>query len=295
MSLSVCAEGTCYPANKNNVFPLIGLCVSYNYFDTLKYMLPINYMHFEKLYILTHEDDTDTIEFCGNFDNVEVLLYNFVNNGKRFDKYGAMNYAQHIIYKTYPDHWYLNIDSDIILPNNFINILEEEELNDNCIYGIVRNEVLKSSELMDKNELLEKNKNFHKHLFRGQPNLIVGFFQMYKKHIYQNIDFENAAYGDINFCYSFEVQKNLKNIHCFHLGPAFKNWNGKVADFIDDIKISLEDLYFNVEIKVEKINPLVKVIIKNKKNVKKIKYSNKNKTRILFSKIRNLKKNKLRN
>lgn len=284
MKLSVCIKNACFPAKKNNIFPLIGLCISYNYFDTLKYMLPINHMHFEKLYIVTHEDDINTIKFCGNFDNVEVLLYNFVNNGKRFDKYGAMNYAQHVMYKTYPKHWYVNIDSDIILPNNFINILKKEDLNDNCIYGIVRNEVLKSSELMDKNKLLEKNKNFQSYLFRRQSNLIVGFFQMYKKHIYQNINFDNAAHGDINFCYSFELQKNLKNMHCFHLGPTVKNWNGKIADFIDDKKISLTDLYFNVETKIKERKPLVKDIIKK---VKKIKYSNKNKTRIPFSKIHN--------
>lgn len=253
-------------------------------------------MHFEKLYILTHEDDTDTIEFCGNFDNVEVLLYNFVNNGKRFDKYGAMNYAQHIIYKTYPNHWYLNIDSDIILPNNFIDILKKEELRDNCIYGIVRNEVLKSSELINKNKLLEKNKNFQRYLFRRQPNLIVGFFQMYKKHVYQNINFDSAAHGDINFCCSFELQKNLTNIHCFHLGPTVQNWNGKVAYFIDDIKISLGGLYFNIKMKVEKIKILSEdiIIIKNKKNVKKIKHSNKNKKTHPFSKIYDLKKKKLR-
>jgi hypothetical protein len=243
MSLSVCAEGTCYPANKNNVFPLIGLCVSYNYFDTLKYMLPINYMHFEKLYILTHEDDTDTIEFCGNFDNVEVLLYNFVNNGKRFDKYGAINYAQHIIYKTFPYHWYLNIDSDIILPNNFIDILNKQNLNSDCIYGVIRNNLDKSSELLNKKQITNSNENLNWEFnniiyFQNVPPSILGSFQLYKKHVYHRLNLYNAAEGDYYFGYdNFNLFCTIENILCFHLGKNGVNWSGKVVSFIHDINI----------------------------------------------------------
>ena len=82
------------PPQKNISFPLIGICVSYNYFDTLKFALPINYLHFDKIYIITQEDDIQTVEYCKKFDNVNVLFYDFKNNNKKFDKYGALNYAQ---------------------------------------------------------------------------------------------------------------------------------------------------------------------------------------------------------
>ena len=36
------------PPDLNTIFPLIGICISYNYIDTLKFMLPINYSHFNK-------------------------------------------------------------------------------------------------------------------------------------------------------------------------------------------------------------------------------------------------------
>ena len=39
---------------KNNVISLIGICVSYNYFDTLQFMLPVNYLHFEKIYLICY-------------------------------------------------------------------------------------------------------------------------------------------------------------------------------------------------------------------------------------------------
>ena len=36
------------PCKKNTIFPLIGICISYKYMDTLKFALPINYNHFDK-------------------------------------------------------------------------------------------------------------------------------------------------------------------------------------------------------------------------------------------------------
>ena len=133
------------PCNKNNTFPLVGMCVSYNYMDTLKFMLPINCNHFDKLYLVTQQDDIETIKFCKNFNNLEVLFYDFKNNVKQFDKFGALTMLQQIVYDKYPNHWYLIIDSDIILPNNFIDILINENLNENCIYGAIRNNIHKSA------------------------------------------------------------------------------------------------------------------------------------------------------
>jgi len=238
---------------KNTKFPLIGLCVSYNYFDTLKFMLPVNFLHFEKIYLVTQKNDLKTIEFCKKFNNVIVLFYEFTTKSKSFDKYGALNYAQKIGYKNFPNHWYLIIDSDIILPNNFIDILNNEELNPECIYGAVRANVDTSYELLNKKKLInsDKNKNFPfnniLHDIRGTfPPSILGCFQLYKKHVYHSYNFSNAGCGDYAFGYdNFKLFCNLDNILYFHLGPTGKNWDGKVESFLDDIKISLNNIYFN--------------------------------------------------
>jgi len=236
-----------YPANNNTVFPLIGLCVSYNYFDTLKFMLPVNYMHFEKLYIITQEDDTKTVDFCKNFENVELLFYDFTNNGKNFDKYGAMNYAQHIIYDKYPKHWYVNIDSDILLPNNFVEILITKTLDDTCIYGMLRICTLATSELLYKNKLLNQYKiKIETKNCKNYNDLPKGYFQMYKKKKFQKTDYNNASKGDINFSKCFNKYKQIEDVFCFHLGPKCKNWNGKVESFIEDINIDLKDIYFTI-------------------------------------------------
>ena len=233
--------------NKNNNFSLIGICVSYNYFDTLQFMLPVNYLHFEKIYLITQTNDFQTIEFCKNFENVIVLFHNFKNNNKNFDKYGALNYAQKIIYKEHPHSWYLIIDSDIILPNNIIEILEKENLNNDCIYGAFRININNTECLMHKNlnneniNMLENNILY----LKDKPPSILGCFQLYKKKVYHRNNFDNASEGDYHFGYdNFNLFCNMENLIYFHLGKGFVNWYGKVVSFVDNINIDINDIYY---------------------------------------------------
>jgi hypothetical protein len=239
-----------HPADKNDTFPLIGICVSYNYYDTLQFFLPVNHMHFEKLFIITQKDDEKTINLCKKFKSVKVLFYNFNKNNKVFDKYGAINHAQKIVYKKYPNHWYINIDSDILLPNNFVDLLKNKNLCEDYIYGILRTGVLKTSQLMNKNDELEKYKLYIKEKqidLNSFRKSVIGYFQLYKKQIYQGVDYINAAKGDIQFSRKFDNYLYLNDIQCFHLGPTGKNWSGKTDDFIDDVNICEKELFFNVE------------------------------------------------
>jgi hypothetical protein len=236
---------------KNTSFSLIGICVSYHYLDTLQFMLPVNYLHFEKILLITQEDDIETIEFCKKFENVIVLLYNFTNNNKKFDKFGALNYAQKMAYTYYPDSWYLIIDSDIILPNNIIDVLNNEKLNTECIYGAMRINALKSSELLDKSDLLNNKKliNFiyNNILFsKNHPPCILGCFQLYKKkNIYHRGNIQSCEWGDYHFAHDhFTLFCNIENISYIHLGPSCKNWNGKIEGFNDDIYISLDNIFY---------------------------------------------------
>ena len=241
------------PPIKNTKFPLVAICISYNYFDTLQFTLPVNYLHFDKIYLVTQEDDVQTVEFCKKFDNVYVVLYNFKNNGKQFDKYGALNFAQQMAYEEYPESWYLTIDSDIVLPNNFIDILYKEKLNSNCIYGAFRNNLLKTSEFLDKRKILNdvNNVNFiYNNVLHCSPPAVLGCFQLYKKKcIISNIDhLTNASHGDYIFGHdNFNIFCNLENVLYFHLGQGGTNWFGKIVSFIDDINISLDNIYYIYE------------------------------------------------
>jgi len=202
-------------------------------------MLPVNYLHFEKIYLLTQPDDKKTIEFCNQFQNVVVLFYNFKHHEKTFDKFGALNYAQSIVYQTHPHSWYLIIDSDILLPNNFIDVLQKEPLNPNYIYGVPRHNVFKTSELLYRTPIHLKSME----VFRGVPT-IIGYFQLYKKKVFHS-NFNAAEGGDVMFSNIFSHWCRLENIICYHLGVPGKNWNGKVVSFVDDIQIDLTLIYYN--------------------------------------------------
>lgn len=224
-------------------FSLVGLCISYQYIDTLQYMLPINHIHFDKIYIVTQEDDLQTIQFCKHFNNVEVIFFNFKNNGKRFDKYGALNLIQSIAYREFPSSWYLNIDSDIILPTNFKELMNTQTLNPDCIYGCVRANCIKSSDIINFDPMKEVRKYpFNNVLFTRRP-CIIGYFQLYKKKVFHNLHLTNAAEGDVYFCNHFKLICNL-NMLIIHLGDSCKNWNGKTQDFILDIPLTTEHLQF---------------------------------------------------
>ena len=252
------------PCVKNKSFPLIGICISYKYMDTLKFMLPINYNHFDKIYLVTQKDDLETIQFCKKFKNVEILYINLQNENAKFDKGGAIKIAQKKAYENYPNHWYLIIDSDIILPNNFINILEKEKLNEECIYGAIRNNYIKSSKLL--NQIIpEHSYEWNNicvdllHFKCNHPPSILGCFQLYKKcNIYYKNSDDKFFYGadyDYNFGYdNFNLFCNLENIIYFHLGNSLaKNWKGKKDYFIDDCNINLNQMYFNCNIKCKNI------------------------------------------
>ena len=235
---------------KNNSFPLIGICVSYKYIDTLKYVLPTNYLHFEKIYLVTQNDDIETIEFCKNFDNIEII-YCHLQDNKRFYKDFGIITAQKKAYKYYPNYWYLIFDSDILLPNNLINILQKSHLNENCIYGADRYIILNSSQLLEKQNYIYNNKQWENNILWtcNSSNYkycrITGYFQLYKKHYYyDNNIHKNGYHHDIEFGKYFNLFCQLNNIICFHLGNISKNWYGKIDYFIDDIDISLNDIYY---------------------------------------------------
>jgi len=260
----------------NTTFPLVALCVSYNYLDSFKFTLPVNYRHFQKIYVITQADDLQTINFCKQFDNVSILFFTFKTEQQNFDKFGAINFGLQTIYKENPNNWYLIIDSDILLPNNFVEILTNENLNPECIYGATRNDVLKSSLLKTKSNVVAfyQNNKFHDINYQvASPSPdILGCFQLFKKtnSYYRHNLIHSLGWGDFYFGHdNFNLFCDLKNLLIFHCGQHSKNWNGKVISFIDDIDISLTDIYFNCAVEFKNIyfNKNKKIVSNEKPNL----------------------------
>jgi hypothetical protein len=228
---------------------LVGICISYQYMDTLQFMLPVNHMHFKCIYIITQPDDEATIQFCKQFNNVKVLFFNFKNNNKKFDKYGGLDVAQSIAYQEHPESWYLIIDSDIILPQNFKSLLTSISLNPECIYGCLRINCTKSSQIKNLNLNDIKKYPFNNIIYLKQyPPSIIGYFQLYKKKVFHLVNLPNAEKGDLEFGHNnFNLFSNL-NIVCIHLGESCKNWNGKMVCFDVDLNVPLEHFLFTSQV-----------------------------------------------
>jgi hypothetical protein len=200
---------------------MIGITVSTNYSDILPFILEENLKYFDKWIFITSNDDYATIDLLKDNPKIVILYWNFNNDGALFDKGGAIKLGQEYAYTNYPDDWYLIIDSDICLPNNFY--ITTSSLNTDCIYGIT--ERLDFSKLSD-----FKNKTNYRIYNLGAG---VGFFQLYKQH--RTYNQSNSAGGcDNDFKALFKTVVAIPFV-CYHLG-APGNWNGRTtgSDFIID-------------------------------------------------------------
>lgn len=206
---------------------LIAITVSTNYSDLLPYVIESNIKYFDKWIFITSKDDIDTISQLSKYDKIEILTYNFQNSNKIFDKGGAILNAQDYVYEKYPDHWYLLIDSDICLSNNFLNFLLEVDnsIEEDTLYGASNR--LNFATLQD-----FKNKENYIDYNKSGPSMIDGYFQLYKSKFYYSKSMD-ASECDWTFNHSFGNKKHLNSFTCYHLGKN-GNWKGRIigSDFI---------------------------------------------------------------
>ncbi|MDA7616796.1 hypothetical protein N8579_00295 [bacterium] len=90
----------------------ITVCV--NYAHLFKHCIK-NKLFFKRWVIITTEEDTDTINLCKE-NNLEYIISKTLYN-RQFSKGEAINEAMD--YLGYNEEWYLHIDADVLLPDNF--------------------------------------------------------------------------------------------------------------------------------------------------------------------------------
>ena len=181
--------------------------------------MPQNAKFFKRWYIVTAESDTKTIEAIQSFNSptIHILFYDFFSEGAKFNKGGALRYAQTKVQEDgYIDNPILILDSDIFLPNNFLDSLSNVTIEDETLYGI--------SERRDYycyNDFL-KNTNYSIH---SHSKNFQGCFQLYKS---------GNKYESSNDCGECDyVFRDLfaKKIHLTltvqHLGLDGVNWGGR--------------------------------------------------------------------
>lgn len=106
-----------------------------DYSDFLAHTLPENIEQLDRVVVVTHPDDNDTKRLCNQYgvDCIETEVFH--DNGDKFNKGRAINLGlSHLRH----DDWLLHIDSDIILPHRFKDMLHRHGLDKRCLYGADR-------------------------------------------------------------------------------------------------------------------------------------------------------------
>jgi hypothetical protein len=130
-----------------------------------------------------------------------------------------------VAYKKYPKSWYLLLDSDILLSQEFSTMREVlPHLKSDILYGCKKR--------LDFNKM-SNLKNVEKFYLYQHMNEIHGYFQLHKlKYLYR--DSIDASWCDLQFSNHFENKILLDFFSCYHLGVK-GNWTGrKSIDFIFD-------------------------------------------------------------
>jgi hypothetical protein len=200
---------------------MLAITVSTNYDDILKIIIPENYKFFTKWYIVTDKNDEKTIKLIKEFniENIIIVYYDFFSNSKKFNKGGAIRHVQeNIIQKLNYTGNILLLDSDVILPYNFIDNINKIDIKYNTLYGAeMRFDFYSLENLKNKKEDFKSSAPFQ------------GYFQLYKweKHLLYN-DSYNCSECDLEFCKLFKQRIMIKNLHVCHLGKNGVNWSGRV-------------------------------------------------------------------
>jgi hypothetical protein len=209
---------------------MIAITVSTNYDDILDIIMPQNAKFFKKWMIVTRSDDTATLDIIRkyNYPNVEVLFFDFTAGGTKFNKGGAIRYAQQQISKEYTG-LVLILDSDIWLPDTFPEIMSSIKFHKFALYGAgERDDYYSYSHFI--NNIVDYAFPRHRQ-FRG-------FFQLYlhnPKLLYNNS--QDCSVCDMLFIKLFGIRKKIiTNLHVKHLGMNKTNWTARMnkTDFVMD-------------------------------------------------------------
>jgi len=256
---------------KNKTFDrLFAITVSKNYHEELSVMLEHNAKFFDAWFVVSQEDDTKTTNVVSSTNNVHLLYYPLVQSKYKegdtksiltnsdleisiapyaseeklkqyercehpiFDKGGAILTAQkYHLPKFNPTENDLVIlmDSDVVLPTDFLQRLQETEFEKDTLYGTLRRDFLFYSDF---------KQQLNARPFKQMD--VAGFIQISKynstKLCKRTMD---CDWVDNEYKNQFSHTKLIKEITVSHLGLNGMNWEGKTTDsfIFDDSK---EDL-----------------------------------------------------
>ena len=164
--------------------------------------------------IITHKDDTKTINICKD-NKIEYIYSEKIYQNAQFAKCKAINEG---LEKITPVDWILHLDSDIKLPENFYDVIDEHVNDKTTIYGSRRYD--------------DDGNDTSIMMGLPHPGWSVGFFQLWhssEKNIYTDPGYTNTE-GDVEHDRSFEkrfiLPLNLIDVQEIRNNPKL-NWYGR--------------------------------------------------------------------
>ena len=132
------------PLNLNNMnIDINAITVCVNYGNYLKYCIS-NKRFFKRWIIVTVEHDIETIDICKK-NGLEYIISKKLYS-RQFAKGCAINEA--LEYIGYNEDWYLHIDADVLLPDNFGDtFIIDEETEKTKIIGLKRPKCIEGDKL----------------------------------------------------------------------------------------------------------------------------------------------------
>lgn len=114
---------------------LEAVIVCKDYSDFLAHTLPENLQHLDRIVVVTHPDDWGTRNLCNKLgvDCLDTTVFH--DYGDKFNKARAINLGlSHLRH----EDWLIHLDADVVLPPRFRDMLKHARLDQACLYGADR-------------------------------------------------------------------------------------------------------------------------------------------------------------
>ncbi len=202
------------------------LTVSVNYADFLECIAP-NRRHFESWLVVTDEKDTRTVEVCRRHGMDVLFSKRLYEEGAAFHKAAALNEGLAALDQ---DAWVAVMDSDILLPHDFRERLEAQELDASGLYGLAGRRVCPT---LAEFRALAAREPWADNLI--YTTFVIGYFNLFhlgqERNRYPDHGSDDASTYDVLFSEAFPpAQRHYLPMVCLHAGDASKNWRGRTTD-----------------------------------------------------------------
>ena len=200
--------------------------VSVDYADYLECIAP-NVRHFDRFLVITVESDTRTQEVCRRHGMEILFSRRLYEDGAAFHKAAALNEGLAALDQ---DAWVAVMDSDILLPHDFRERLDAQELDGQCLYGLAGRRVCPT---LAEFRALASREPWTDNLI--YTTFVIGYFNLF--HLTQELNrypentSDDASTYDVVFSDRFPAtRRRYLPFVCLHAGDTSQNWRGRTTD-----------------------------------------------------------------